>query len=154
MRGHPQVKVHPEEEIACERPSVTMQDAKRSAPPGSAAVAAGQSVRRLREGSGVGVRSCPGVRKFRIVKSRVQKGRFKVQGQGAEVHKLFKSCLTCGPWAVPNRCGAQSGKVVVSLKKSKVFGDLGGRPEAPKEGAETPRAQLWARRSTPKVIGA
>ena len=79
---------------------------------GSAAVAAGQSVRRPREGRGVGVRDGPGVRKLGVVKSRVQKGRFKLQGQGAEVHKVFKLSSTCGPWAVRNRCGAQSGKVV------------------------------------------
>ena len=58
-----------------------------------------------------------------------------------------------GPWAVQNRWGAQSGKVVVSLRKSKVLGGPGGRSEAPKEGAETPRDQLWARRSIQKVLG-
>ena len=57
-----------------------------------------------------------------------------------------------GPWAVQNRWGAQSGKVVVSLRKSKVLGGPGGRSEAPKEGAETPRDQLWARRSMQKVL--
>ena len=59
------------------------------------------------------------------------------------MHKGFKVGRTCGPWAVQNRWGAQSGKTGVSLRKIKVLADPGGRSGPPKEGAETPRDQLF-----------
>ena len=84
----------------------------------------------------------PDVRKLRVVKSRVQKGRFKVQGQGAEVHKVLKWGRTCGPWAVQNRWGAQSGKVSVSLREIVVFEVPGHLPGCPGRGAEASRDHL------------
>ena len=47
-----------------------------------------------------------------------------------------------------DRCGAQNGKVGVSLRKIEVFQGPGDRPGPPGRGAETPREQLWATKST------
>ena len=48
----------------------------------------------------------------------------------------------CGPWAVQNRWGAQSGKVSVSLREIWVFEVPGHLPGCPGRGAEASRDHL------------
>ena len=56
-------------------------------------------------------------------------------------HRL--NCLrVCGPWAVQNRWGAQSGKISVSLREIVVFEVPGHLPGCPGRGAEASRDHL------------
>ena len=57
------------------------------------------------------------------------------------------------PGAVRDRWGPGSGKAIVSLRKIEVLRGPGDPPGRPGRGAETPRDQLWATASTPKVLG-
>ena len=58
--------------------------------------------------------------------------------------------VPAGAW---DRWGAQSGNVVVSVRKNKVFGAPGHRPGHPERGAETLREQLWATAGTLEGVG-